>query len=317
MTLRVVFMGTPEFSVVTLNAIANAGHNIVAAFSQPPRPRGKRGLELQPSPVHKAADLRGIPVLTPASLKGAAEQQQFASLKADVAVVVAYGLLLPQAVLATPRFGCLNGHASKLPRWRGAAPIQRAIMAGDTETAVMIMRMEEGLDTGPVCLAAPVAITPSTTAGTLHDTLAVRGAALMVEALSLLESGALKETPQSADGVTYAAKICKSEAQIDFARPAREVLAHIHGLSPAPGAWFEAAPAGGAPERIKVLRAAIGQGNGTLGLFLNGGAEIACAVGSIQLIEVLRSGKKPMPASEFLRGFPLAEGASVVRSPKN
>jgi methionyl-tRNA formyltransferase len=302
MSLRVVFMGTPDFSVATLKAVAAAGHTIAAVYSQPPRPKG-RGLDLVPSPVHKAAEALGIPVFTPASLKSETDQKTFKDHRADIAVVVAYGLLLPSPILSAPRFGCLNGHASKLPRWRGAAPIQRAIMAGDTETAMMIMRMEQGLDTGPVCLSAPVAIGPETTAGDLHGLLAAKAGPLMVEALALLERGVLSETPQTQHGVTYAVKIAKDEAQIDFLKPAREVVAHIHGLSPSPGAWFEAAPASGAKERIKILRAAEGSGQGRPGLFLKDGREIACATGSIELIEVQRAGKKPMPAVDFLRGF--------------
>jgi methionyl-tRNA formyltransferase len=310
MSLRVVFMGTPEFSVTTLNAVADAGHTIVAVYSQPPRPKG-RGLELVPSPVHSAALKRGFQVFTPKSLKSEEVQQHFQSHTADVAVVVAYGLLLPKPVLTAPRFGCLNGHASKLPRWRGAAPIQRAIMAGDPETAMMIMRMEEGLDTGPVCLSKTIAMTPATTAGDLHDVLAKEGGPLMVEALRLLEGGRLTETPQPLDGVTYAAKITKDEAQIDFAKPAREVLAHIHGLSPHPGAWFEAAPEGGAVERIKVLRATRANGSARAGAFLEGGREVACSSGSVRLVEVQRAGKKPMAVEDFLRGFNSVVGASV------
>ena len=243
MPLKVVFMGTPDFSVPTLHAIMAAGHTIVAVYSQPPRPAG-RGMSDVTSPVHQAAEAAGIAVYTPESLKAADELAFFASHAADVAVVVAYGLLLPAAVVSAPRFGSLNGHASKLPRWRGAAPIQRAIMAGDTGSAMMIMRMEQGLDTGPVCLSEEVAINERTTAGDLHDDLKMRGARLMVEALALLEQGKLQEAPQPADGITYAKKISKAEAQIDFDRPARDVLAHIHGLSPFPGAWFEAASQG-------------------------------------------------------------------------
>jgi methionyl-tRNA formyltransferase len=319
MSLRVVFMGTPEFSVATLNAVADAGHHIIAVYSQPPRPGGRRGLEPQPSPVHQAAIARGIPVYVPKTLKAAEEHQQFKDLGTDVAVVVAYGLLLPKAILDAPRLGCLNGHASKLPRWRGAAPIHRAIMAGDRETAMMIMRMEQGLDTGPVCLSAAVPITSTTTTGDLHAILAQRGASLMVEALDLLENGNLSETRQSEVGVTYAAKITKDEAEIDFTKPATEVLAHIHGLSPSPGAWFEAAPVGGAPERIKVLRARTNLRDGAAGHFLNDGHLIGCAAGSgsLELIEVVRAGKKPMQAGEFLRGFLIGDGSQISPGRKN
>lgn len=312
MALDIVFMGTPGFSVPVLEAIIGAGHRVSAVYSQPPRPAG-RGMSEQKSAVHLAAEAHGIPVSTPKSLKGEAEQQAFASLEADVAVVVAYGLLLPKPVLAAPRHGCLNLHASALPRWRGAAPIQRAIMAGDRETAVMVMQMEEGLDTGPVCLAERVAIQPATTAGALHDELSAKGARLMVAALDLLEKGRLTATAQSADGATYAAKIGKSEAAIDFARPAAEVVAHIHGLSPFPGAWFEI-EAGGKPERIKVLRAEAVAAAGSAGEVLDENLMIACATGAIRPFEVQRAGKKPMSAAELLRGLPVPRGTRVKQS---
>ena len=314
MALKIVFMGTPEFSVATLQAIANAGHDIVAVYSQPPRPAGRGMVEVK-SPVHQAAEALGIPVFTPKSLKDPIEQATFAAHGADVGVVVAYGLLLPSAVLAAPRLGCLNGHASKLPRWRGAAPIQRAIMAGDTETAMMIMRMEQGLDTGPICLSEIVKIDAHTTAGDLHDTLMGRAAPLMVEALALLERGQLPELAQPIDGITYAAKISKVEAQINFDRPAREVLAHIHGLSPFPGAWFEATPAGGKLERIKVLRVRVTMGKGQPGEVLDEALTIACRDGAIQLIEAQRAGKKPMMAADFSRGFQLARGTRLGSEP--
>ncbi len=310
MAMRIVFMGTPEFAVPTLRAIAEAGHAIVAVYSQPPRPAG-RGMAEVKSPVHQAAEALGIPVLTPKSLKDPNEQAVFASHKADVGVVVAYGMLLPQDILSAPRLGCLNGHASKLPRWRGAAPIQRAIMAGDTETAMMIMRMEAGLDTGPVCLTETVKITEHTTAGDLHDVLLGCGAALMVEALALLERGELHETPQPQDGITYAAKISKAEAQINFDLPARQVLAHIHGLSPFPGAWFEATPEGGKAERVKVLRARLADGHGEPGECLDEALKVACGEGAVQFNEVQRAGKRPMPAGEFLRGFAIPRGARL------
>jgi methionyl-tRNA formyltransferase len=266
------------------------------------------------SPVHAFAEANGIPVHTPKSLKSEAEQGAFAALGTDAAVVVAYGLILPRAVLDAPRLGCFNLHASRLPRWRGAAPIQRAIMAGDTETAAAVMRMEEGLDTGPVCAAEPVTIGPETTAGELHDELARRGAALMVHALSELENGRLGTTPQPAEGVTYAAKIDKAEARIDFTRPAREVHNLIRGLSPFPGTWFEATPPGGAKERIKVLRSTVVEGQGAPGQVLDDALAIACGEGAVRLIEVQRAGKRAMTATEFLRGFALPKGSRLAIS---
>jgi methionyl-tRNA formyltransferase len=260
------------------------------------------------SPVHLHADGAGLPVLTPRTLRGEAEQRAFAALRADVGVVVAYGLILPRPVLEAARCGCLNLHASALPRWRGAAPIARAVMAGDAATAATVMRMEEGLDTGPVCLAAPVPIGPDTTAGELHDTLAERGARLMVQALSELERGALKCVPQPEAGVTYAAKIDKAETGIDFARPAREVHNRVRGLSPFPGAWFVVGERG---ERIKVLRTRLAPGSGAPGTVIDAALTVACGEGSVQLVELQRAGKRPMPAAEFLRGFPLVPGTRL------
>ena len=311
MTLRIVFMGTPDFSVPTLAEVLGAGHAVVAAYTQPSRPAG-RGMAERLSPVARFAANAGIPVKSPTSLKREPEQREFASLNADAAVVVAYGLLLPRPVLAAPRLGCFNLHASVLPRWRGAAPIQRAIMAGDAETAVMVMRMEEGLDTGPVCLAEPVAIGPEATAGELHDELARRGASLMVRALGGLERGLLECTPQPGEGATYAAKIDKAEAHIDFTRAAREVHNLIRGLSPFPGAWFEATAAGKV-ERVKVLRAGLADGGGVPGEVLDDALTVACGSGAVRLLELQRAGKRPMGAAEFLRGFPLARG--VVLGP--
>ncbi len=236
--LRIVFMGTPEFSVPTLAEIVGAGHEVVAVYSQPPRPAG-RGMAETKSPVQLFAEASGIPVFTPKSLRTAEAQAVFAAHQADVAVVVAYGLILPKAVLDAPREGCLNLHGSMLPRWRGAAPIQRAIMAGDSETAAMVMKMDEGLDTGPVCLAERIAIGPNMTAGELHDAMKLQGAGLMVRALAALERGSLHATPQPADGVTYAAKIDKAEARIDLSLPARDVHNRVRGLSPFPGAWID------------------------------------------------------------------------------
>lgn len=307
MSLDVVFMGTPQFSVVLLEAIIAAGHRIVAVYAQPPRPAG-RGMATVPSPVEVAARGHGLRVETPKTLRTPEAQASFRTHGADVGVVVAYGLILPKPVLDAPRFGCLNMHASKLPRWRGAAPIQRAIMAGDTETAATVMRMDEGLDTGPICLEDPVPIGPDTTAGELHDILAARGAALMVRALAALESRSLAETVQPADGVTYAAKIDKRETRIDFQRAAGDVHNHVRGLSPFPGAWLEIS-AGGKTERVKVLRSALASGGGTPGTVLDQRLTIACGDGAVRLVTLQRAGKKPVSAEEFLRGFPVAAGA--------
>ena len=304
-------MGTPDFSVPALEAIHAAGHSVLAVYSQPPRPAG-RGLAERPSPVHAKASALGIPVRTPRSLKDAAQQTLFADLKADAAVVIAYGLILPAPVLAAPRLGCFNVHASALPRWRGAAPIQRAIMAGDHETAVMVMRMEEGLDTGPVGMTKTVPIGLDTTAGELHDALAGRGAALIVAALAALENGTFNAVPQPAEGVTYAAKIDKKETAIDFTKPAADVHNHIRGLSPFPGAWFEATPAGGKPERIKVLRTTLGDGSGQPGEVLDDALTIACGTGAIRLLEIQRAGKRAMTADEFLRGFTMPRGTRIL-----
>jgi len=308
MTLRIVFMGTPDFSVPTLAEIVAAGHEVAAAYAQPPRPAG-RGMAEQTSPVQRFAESVGIPVRTPKSLKGDAEQRAFAGLQADAAVVVAYGLLLPAPVLATPRLGCLNLHASMLPRWRGAAPIQRAIMAGDAETAAVVMRMEEGLDTGPVCLAEAVAIGSDMTAGELHDVLAQRGASLMVRALGALERGSLDCVPQASAGVTYAKKIDKAEARIDFSRSAREVHNHVRGLSPFPGAWLEVGE--GRRERIKVLRTSLAEGSGPPGEVLDERLTVACGKGAVRLVELQRAGRKPMAAEELLRGFRLPPGTRL------
>jgi methionyl-tRNA formyltransferase len=309
MTLRIVFMGTPEFSVPTLAEIMGAGHDVVAAYCQPPRPAG-RGMAERKSPVHLFAQSAGIPVLTPKSLKDQAEQLVFASHQADVAVIVAYGLLLPGPVLASPRAGCFNLHPSALPRWRGAAPIQRAVMSGDEQTAVMIMRMDEGLDTGPICLAEAVAIGLNVTVGELQDVLARRGADLMVRALAALERGSLDCTAQPKSGVTYAAKISKVESRIDFAKPARDVHNLIRGISPFPGAWFEISQ-GGINERIKVLRSALAEGAGPPGEVLDDSLTVACGDDAVRLVELQRAGKKPMRTVEFLRGFSLVRGTRL------
>jgi len=312
MTLRIIFMGTPEFSVPTLMEIVGHGHDVVACYSQPPRPAG-RGMELKKSPVHEAAESFGIPVFTPASLKDAEEQQKFAYLDADVAVVVAYGLLLPKAVLEAPREGCLNLHASLLPRWRGAAPINRAIMAGDVETAVQVMRMEEGLDTGPVCMSETVAIGDNTTAGELHDQLSGLGGDLMVRALAALSRGALNQMPQTETGVTYARKLSKDETRIDWALGAKVVHDHIRGLSPFPGAWCEMMLAGKS-ERVKVLRSQLAEGTGSAGevLALDGnGPVVGCGAGAVRLVQVQRAGKKAVSGEDFLRGATLSVGETL------
>ena len=310
MPLDIVFMGTPDFSVPVLDALVAAGHRVVAVYSQPPRPAG-RGLAELKSPVHRRAEALGIPVRTPKNFKTDEDRAAFADLEADAAVVVAYGLLLPAAVLDAPRLGCFNVHASKLPRWRGAAPIQRAIMAGDAVSAVNIMRMDEGLDTGPVCLGRDVTITPDMTAGELHDTLSALGAELMVEALAGLEAGTLRTVPQPHEGLTYAAKIDKRETRIDFTKTATEVANHIRGLSPFPGAWFEA-NLGGKPERIKVLRASSIAKEGEPGVLLDGELTIACGEGAIRIEELQRAGKQPMKAADFLRGARLEPGTRLA-----
>lgn len=299
--MRIVFMGTPDFSVPILTAIIGQGYEVVAVYSQPPRPAGRRGLELTKSPVHEKAEEFGIPVFTPKSLKGTEEQDVFASLEADVAIVVAYGLLLPQAILDAPRLGCYNGHASLLPRWRGAAPIQRAIMSGDSETGMMIMKMDAGLDTGPVAMAEKVAITPDMTAGELHDRLSLIGADLMVRALGALERESLTLQSQDEEGVTYAAKIDKAEARIDWSKSAKDVHNTIRGISPFPGAWCEM-EINGAVERVKLQRSTLGEGGGAPGTILDDRLTIACGEGSVRLVTLQRSGGKPLPAQEFLRG---------------
>ncbi|MXN66407.1 methionyl-tRNA formyltransferase [Stappia sp. GBMRC 2046] len=304
--MRVVFMGTPEFSVPTLMEIVGQGYDVVACYSQPPRKAG-RGMELTHSPVHQAAETLGIPVFTPASLKSEEEQEKFRALEADVAVVVAYGLILPKAILEAPEHGCLNLHASLLPRWRGAAPINRAIMAGDEETGIEVMRMEEGLDTGPVCMAERVGIGQDMTAGELHDRLSALGGDLMVRALAALSRGALGGVPQAEEGVTYAAKLDKRETRIDWAKPAREVHNHIRGLSPFPGAWCEV-EVGGKAERVKILRSTLVEGNGEPSTILDGNLAVACGEGAVRLLQLQRAGRKPMGAEEFLRGLALKTG---------
>ena len=296
--MRIVFMGTPVFSVAALEALVGAGHEIVCAYTQPPRPAG-RGKKEQPSPVQARAEALGIPVRHPISLKTAEAQAEFAALGADVAVVVAYGLILPQAILDAPRHGCLNIHASRLPRWRGAAPIHRAIMAGDAETGVCIMQMEAGLDIGPVLLRKVTAIGAEETTGELHDRLAAIGAEAIVEALARLRE--LTPEVQPEEGVTYAAKIDKVEARIDWARPAAEVARLICGLSPFPGAWCDVVG-----ERVKFHGARVVAGKGAPGEVISG-FTVACGEGAVEITRVQREGKKAMAADEVLRGMDLPE----------
>ncbi len=298
--MRIVFMGTPDFSVPVLAEIIGQGHEVVAAYTRAPKPAG-RGMELKLSPVHAMAQRFGIPVHTPKSLRTPEAADLFASHDADVAVVVAYGLILPEAILEAPRECCLNLHASLLPRWRGAAPIQRAIMAGDAATGVMVMKMDIGLDTGPVAMAERVSISPDMTAGELHDKLSPLGADLMGRALAALSRGGLTFQPQAEAGVTYAHKIEKAEARIDWTLPAKAVHDHIRGLSPFPGAFFEG-DFGRGPERIKVLRAQVCEGEGAPGALLGDELTVACGAGALRLVEIQRAGKAPMKPQEFLRG---------------
>ncbi|WP_019514955.1 methionyl-tRNA formyltransferase [Sphingomonas sp. Mn802worker] len=303
--MRIVFMGTPDFAVPTLDALVDAGHEIVAAYSQPPRPGGRRGRELVASPVQRRAEALGIEVRTPVSLKSMHEQASFASLNADAAVVAAYGLILPQAVLDAPRLGCLNVHGSLLPRWRGAAPVQRAIMAGDAETGVGIMQMEAGLDTGPVRLEGRTAVA-SKTAGELTAELAQLGARLMIEVLADMD--AHPPVAQRYEGVTYAAKISKAEAKIDWTRSAREIERIVRGLNPAPGAWFEVAG-----ERVKVLAAEVLPFTfpGGEGVTVDAALAIGCGDGALRPTLVQRAGRGVTSAEEMLRGFPIRSGTTL------
>jgi len=314
MSLRIIFMGTPDFAVPCLSELIGAGHEVACVYTQPPRAAG-RGQKQRLSPVHAFANEAGLPVVTTPTLKDAHEQRGFAAHEVDVAVVVAYGLILPRAILDAPRLGCLNLHASLLPRWRGAAAIQRAIMAGDTETGVMVMRIAEELDTGPVCLSESMKIGADDTAGELHDALARVGADLMVRALAALERGSLDCTEQATGGVSYASKIEKSEARIDWTRPAPDVHNHIRGLSPFPGAWFEL-EVQGKLERVKVLRSTLGagegSGDGAPGEALDDALTIACGSGALRLTHLQRAGKKPMSGEEFLRGQSIAKGATLA-----
>jgi len=303
MPLRLIFMGTPEFAVPTLLELAGHGHDIAAVYTRAPKPAG-RGMRVQRSPIEQEATRLAIPVLTPTTLKTPEALEQFRSHGADAAVVVAYGIILPPAILDTPPLGCFNLHASLLPRWRGAAPIKRAIMAGDAETGVMVMKMDAGLDTGDVAMAERTAITDAMTAADLHDVLARLGGDLMVRAIAALERGQLQLTPQAAQGVSYAAKIDKGETRIDWNKPAQLVLRHIHGLSPFPGAWCEM-PIEGEAVRVKVLRCALVDRSGEGGKLLDDRLTIACGEGAIRIVELQRAGKAPMKADEFLRGTAL------------
>ena len=304
MPLRLVFMGTPEFAVPTLLELVGGGHDVVAVYTREPKPAG-RGMELQDTPVAREAKRFGIPVLTPKTLRDADAASAMRAHGADAAVVVAYGLILPKAILDAFPLGCFNLHASLLPRWRGAAPIHRAIMAGDAETGVMVMKIAEGLDTGPVALEDRVPIGPDVTAGDLHDELARRGAKLMVVALAALERGSLQLTPQPDAGVTYAAKIDKNETRVDWTKPSRQVHNHCRGLSPFPGAWFELPGVA----RIKVLRTTLGAGAGAPGNVLDEQLTVACGDGAVRLLELQRAGRQPMRTEEFLRGTPVVRGS--------
>ncbi|SIT19914.1 methionyl-tRNA formyltransferase [Insolitispirillum peregrinum] len=307
--MRVVFMGTPDFAACALDAVVSAGHQVVAVYSQPPRPAG-RGQKERPSPVQARAEALGLEVRTPTSLRTVEAQQDFAALQADIAVVAAYGLILPQAILDAPRLGCINIHGSLLPRWRGAAPIQRAIMAGDAESGITIMQMEAGLDTGPMLTRESLPITPTTTAASLHDQLAEMGARMVVEALDGLAAGRLTATPQPAEGVTYAAKIDKAEAHIDWSRPASDVARHINGLSPFPGAWCEVNG-----ERVKILLAeqVAGHSTAAAGTLVDERLLIACGDGgAVRLLRLQRSGKAPLEAEALLRGWSLPAGTVLA-----
>jgi methionyl-tRNA formyltransferase len=308
--MRVIFMGTPDFALAPLAEIFGRGHEIAAVYSRAPKPAGRRGLELTPSPVHAAAERYGLKVLTPKNFRDAETLEEFRAFDADVAVVVAYGLILPKPVLDAPKCGCLNLHGSLLPRWRGAAPIQRAIMAGDAETGVMVMQMEEGLDTGPVALAEKLQITPDMTTGEAHDRLSILGADLIGRALAALERGALTFQEQAKEGVLYAKKIDKAEARVDFTLPASHLHNLIRGLSPFPGAFFEMDFGKGA-ERVKILRSALSDGAGKPGEVLDEHAKIACGSGALTILEAQRAGRSPVTGAEFLRGAHLTPGACL------
>jgi methionyl-tRNA formyltransferase len=306
MPLRLIFMGTPDFAVPTLIELAARGHDIVAVYTRAAKPAG-RGMDVQVTPVEREAGRLAFPVHTPKTFKDGETQEAFRAFNADAAVVVAYGLILPKPILEAPKLGCFNVHASLLPRWRGAAPINRTIMAGDTMSGVTIMRMDEGLDTGAMAMAEQLPIPPDMTAGELHNALAALGADLMLRALAAAEDGSLALTPQPQEGITYAAKISKNETRIDWTKPWKEVHDHIRGLSPFPGAWFELNGA-----RVKVLRSTNGAGSGAPGTVLDEHLTIACGDGAVRLVQVQRAGKQPMGVDEFLRGTLVKAGARVA-----
>jgi methionyl-tRNA formyltransferase len=308
--MRIAFLGTPDFAVAALAALVEAGHEVVCVYSQPPAPRG-RGQTLKPSPVHAYAEDRGIPVRTPASMRDPAEIEAFAALNLDAGVVVAFGQILPAAVLDAPRLGCFNLHASLLPRWRGAAPIQRAIMAGDKVTGVEVMQMTEGLDEGPVLASETVRIDALETASTLHDRLAAVGADLLARTLAAVERGEAKAVPQAEEGLTYAKKIRPKEARLRWDKPAAEVDRKIRGLSPFPGAWFEL-PTDRGPVRVKALLSRLEDGQGAPGQVLDDALLIACGEGAVRLLRVQREGKGPQDAETFLRGAPVAAGTELA-----
>ena len=304
--MRLIFMGTPDFAVPTLVELTARGHEIAAVYTRAPKPAG-RGMDVQHTPVEQEARQLALAVHTPRSLKDEEAQAAFRAHNADAAVVVAYGLILPKSVLEAPRLGCFNIHASLLPRWRGAAPINRAIMAGDTESGITIMKMDEGLDTGAIAMAERMPIGADITAGDLHDVLSRLGADLMLRALAAAERGSLTLTPQPDKGVTYAEKISKNETRIDWSKPWKQVHDHIRGLSPFPGAWFEIDGA-----RIKALRSTKGEGSGAAGTALDDKFTIACGTGAVRLTQVQRAGKEPMSADELLRGTPVKSGVRVA-----
>ena len=305
MPFRLIFMGTPDFAVPTLIELAARGHEIAAVYTRAPKPAG-RGMDVQHTPVEREALRLALPVFTPKTLKDSDAEQTFRAHNADAAIVVAYGLILPKPVLEAPRLGCFNVHASLLPRWRGAAPINRAIMAGDRESGVTIMKMDEGLDTGAMAMADRIPIGADMTAGELHDALSRLGADLILRTLAAAERGSLSLTPQPTAGVNYAEKISKNETRIDWTKPWKQVHDHIRGLSPFPGAWFELDGI-----RVKVLRSTKGEGAGAPGTVLGNKLTIACGDGAAQLVQVQRAGKQPMSAEEFLRGTPVKTGTRV------
>jgi methionyl-tRNA formyltransferase len=307
MSLRLIFMGTPSFALPALAELVERGYDIAAVYTRAPKPAGRRGLDLQPTPVEQEARRLTLPVLTPTTLKTPEAQATFRAHGADAAVVVAYGLLLPKPILDATPLGCFNIHASLLPRWRGAAPINRAIMAGDAESGVTIMRMDEGLDTGPKAMADRIPIDADMTAGELHDALARIGAMLMPRALGALERGTIEFKPQGEAGVTYADKISKNETRIDWSRPGKPVHDHIRGLSPFPGAWFEAEST-----RVKVLRSTLAQGSGVPGTVLDDQLTVACGEGAVRLLELQRAGRQAMKAEEFLRGGGIKRGVRLA-----